>query len=158
MLRKIAIALAASAVMAVASIPTEAIARGFGGGGGFHGGGMGGFHGGMGGFRGGMGTFRAGGISRFGGSPGFSNRGFVGRGFVGRGFASRGFVNRGFVGRRFVHNRFGRRFAFFGPGIGIGFGLGWGWPYYDYANWDSCWVWTPSGYINVCYSGSDYYY
>src|SRR5262252_2116929 len=68
-------------------------------------------------------------------------------------------INRGFVGRRFVHNRFGRRFAFFGPGIGIGFGLGWGWPYYDYANYgDSCWVWTPSGYINVCYYGSDYYY
>jgi hypothetical protein len=80
----------------------------------------------MGDFRGGgMGAFHWGGISHFGGKPGFSNRGFAGGGFV---------------GRRFVHNHFGRRFAFFGPGIGIG--LGWV-------------VWTPSGYTNVCCYGSD---
>jgi hypothetical protein len=209
MLRRIAVALAASAIVAVASMPTDATGAGrggFGGGGGFHGGGgIGGFHGGGVGFRGGgTGGFHAGGISHFRGNPGFSNRGFAGGGFVNRGFANRGFagpgfvnrgfvnrgfvnrgfanrgfagggfvnrgfvnrgfVNRGFVGRRFVHSNFGRRFAFFGPGIGFGLGLGLGWPYYsdwpyyDYASYgDGCWVWTPDGYINVCCDG-DYCY
>jgi hypothetical protein len=106
-----------------------------------------------------MGGFHAGGIGHFGGTPGLANRGFVGGGFANRGFANRGFVNRGFTGRRFVHDRFGRRFAFFGPAVGFGLGLGVGWPYYDYGDYygDSCWVWTPDGYTNVCY-GNDYYY
>ena len=80
MLRRIAIALAASAIVAAASIPTDAMARGFGGGGGFHGGGgMGGFHGGggMGGFHGGggMGGFHGG-----GGMGGFHGGGGMGGG------------------------------------------------------------------------------
>ncbi len=55
MLHKIAIALAAASLLGAAAIPTDALAFGRGGGGGFHGGGFGGgFHaGGFGGFRGG---------------------------------------------------------------------------------------------------------
>jgi len=58
-----------------------------------------------------------------------------------------------------VRDRFGRRVAFFGPAVGFGLGLGVGWPYYDCGDYygDSCWVWTPDGYTNVCY-GNDYYY
>jgi hypothetical protein len=64
MLHKIAIALAAASLFGAAAIPTDALAFGRGGGGGFHGHG-GGFHGGgFGGFRGG----------RFGG--GFRGHGF----------------------------------------------------------------------------------
>src|SRR5258707_9991699 len=85
MLRKIAIALAAGSLVGAASIPTDALAFGRGGGGGGHGGfGGGGF--GHGGFGGG-GVFRCfpggGGVSRrfspprgVGGAPTFSGRGF----------------------------------------------------------------------------------
>jgi hypothetical protein len=67
MLRKIAIALAAASLLGAAAIPTDALAFGHGGFGGFHGGGFGGFHGG--------------GFSR-----GFGGHGFVGHGFRGHGF------------------------------------------------------------------------
>ena len=66
MLHKLAIALAAASLLGAAAIPTDALAFGRGGGGGFHGGGFGG------GFRGGgFGGFRGG---RFGGS--FRGHGF----------------------------------------------------------------------------------
>ncbi len=75
MLHKTAIALAAASLLGAAAIPTDALAFGRGGGGGFHGGGFGGgFHGGGfgGGFHGGgFGGFRGG---RFGG--GFRGYGF----------------------------------------------------------------------------------
>src|SRR5882672_4529584 len=72
MLRKIAIAVAAASLFGVASVPTDALAFGHGGGGGGHGGfGGGGFgHGGFGG--------------------GCFSRGFTGGGSVARSFAAPG--------------------------------------------------------------------
>jgi hypothetical protein len=67
MLRKIMLACVAAALVAVVALPTEASARGHGGGG--HGGGHGGFHGGgfHGGFRGGFGGARLGFYPYYGG-------------------------------------------------------------------------------------------
>src|SRR6266436_6612274 len=141
MLRKIAIALAAASLLGAASIPTDVLAFGRGGGGGGHGGfGGGGF--GHGGFGGG----------------GFS-RGFIGGGGVARSFAAPGVVGRNFavaphtfVGRGFVGPGFHRhRFARFGVPFGLGLGLGYG--VYSYYN-DPCYAWTPYGYRWVC--GYDY--
>jgi hypothetical protein len=75
-LRRLAVALTASVALAAASVPTDAVAFGWHGGGGF-GGHMG---------------------SGFGGSHirGFRSRGFVGHGFAGRGFAGRSFAGRDF--------------------------------------------------------------
>src|SRR5258706_4362809 len=70
MLHKIAIALAAASLLGAAAIPTDALAFGRGGGGGFHGGGFGGGFrgGGFGGFRGGR---FGGGFRGYGFGPGF---------------------------------------------------------------------------------------
>jgi hypothetical protein len=76
-LRKLAIALTASVALAAVSFPTDAVAFGWHGGGGFSGGHMGGGFGG-------------------GHIGGFRSRGFVGHGFGGRGFAGQGFVGRDF--------------------------------------------------------------
>jgi hypothetical protein len=153
-LRRLAVALTASVALAAASVPTDALAFGGHGGGGFGGGhigggGFGGGHFGGGGFGGHMGGFGGGHfggggfgghVGRFGG-PGFVGRGFVGRGFAGRGFAGPGF-HRGFVGRGFR-----RGFAFGGLGWGWG-GWGWDWPgyycdpYYDpYCYYNSYYSW-----------------
>jgi hypothetical protein len=94
MLRRIAIALAASSLIGATSIPTGALAFG-------HGGGHGGFGGGF-----GHGGFAGGGFTRgFGGAP----HAFAGPGFAGRGFAP------GFRGDRFG--------APFGLGLGLGYGF-----------------------------------
>ena len=92
-LRRTAFVLAATVALAAASVPTDVMARGGGGGFGGHFGG-GGFGGHMGGFGGGhMGSF---------GGRGFGGRGFAfNHGFRGRSFA----FNQGFRGRSF-----GRRF------------------------------------------------
>src|SRR5260370_22765028 len=93
MLRKIAIAVAAASLFGVASVPTDALAFGHGGGGGGHGGfGGGGFgHGGVvgGGFfswfsrvGGGAPSFSA--PRAVGGAPTLSSRGFVCRGCLPR--------------------------------------------------------------------------
>jgi hypothetical protein len=140
MLRKIAITLAAASLLGAASIPTDALAFGRGGGGGGHGGfGGGGF--GHGGFGGG----------------GFS-RGFTGGGGVARSFAAPGVVGaphsfggRGFVGHDFRPGFRGHRFARFGVPFGLGLGLGYG--AYSYYG-DECYAWTPYGYRWVC--GYDY--
>src|SRR5712675_190536 len=95
MLRKIAIALAAASLLGAASIPTDALAFGRGGGGGGHGGfGGGGFgHGGFGGGGFSRGFTGGGGVARSFAAPGVVGRNFAvaphsfaGRGFVGRGF------------------------------------------------------------------------
>ena len=125
MLRKIAIALAATSLVGAASIPVNALAAGHGGGG-HWGGGFG--HGGFGG-----GGFAGHGVARSFASPGVvaAPRTFAGRGFVGRGFEP-----------GFRHHRFAR----FGvPAIGLGLGLG-AYGYYD----DACYAWTPYGYRWVC--------
>jgi len=176
MLRKMMIALAATALVGAmaASDPAQARMGGFGGGGfhggGFHGGGFGGMHAGFGGMRGGFAGARAGFV---GARPGFvgARAGFVGArpGFVGTRFAGRPFVGRGFVGRPFVGRPFARRAFFFrhhrrffaGPFfVGAGLGLAAAsWPYYD-SYYDNCWVvrYTPWGprTVNVCGYG-DYY-
>jgi hypothetical protein len=140
MLRKIAIALAAASLFGVASVPTDALAFGHGGGGGGHGGfGGGGF--GHGGFGGG----------------GFS-RGFTGGGSVARSFAAPGiagaphtFAGHGLVGRGFAPGFHHHRFARFGVPFGLGLGLGYG----VYSNYnDPCYAWAPYGYTWVC--GYDY--
>src|SRR6266849_6101906 len=98
MLRKIAIALAAGSLLGAASIPTDALAFGRGGGGGGHGGfGGGGFgHGGFGGGGFSRGFTGGGGVARSFAAPGVvgrnlavASRTFCGRGFVGRGFGPR---------------------------------------------------------------------
>jgi hypothetical protein len=108
--RKIAVALIASTALAAASVPIDAVARGFGGGG--HAGGFGGGH---------VGGFGGGHVAGFAGRAGGWG-GHVGT-FAGRGFAARGFAGRGF------HGRFGHRRFFGGFGAGIA-GPWWGWDYY----------------------------
>jgi len=134
MLRKIAIALAAASLFGAASIPTDALAFGRGGGGGGHGGfGGGGF---------GHGGFGGGGFSRgFTGGGGVA-RSFAAPGVVGRNFAvaPHSFAGRSFVGRGFGPGFRGHRFARFGVPFGLGLGLGY--------------AWTPYGYRWVC--GYDY--
>jgi len=145
MLRKIAIALAAASLLGAASIPTDALAFGRGGGGGGHGGfGGGGF---------GHGGFGGGGFSRgFTGGGGVA-RSFAAPGVVGRNFAvaPHSFAGRSFVGRGFGPGFRGHRFARFGVPFGLGLGLGYG--AYSYYG-DSCYAWTPYGYRWVC--GYDY--
>jgi hypothetical protein len=53
----------------------------------------------------------------------------------------------GDFGGRFDHGRFGR-FGRFGRGFGFG---GYGDYGYDGYGYDSCYVFTPSGYVWVCY-------
>lgn len=57
----------------------------------------------------------------------------------------------GDFGGRFDHGRFGR-FGRFGRGFGFGgpFGYGGYYGYYGYG-YDSCYVFTPSGYVWACY-------
>jgi hypothetical protein len=179
MMRKITIALAATAFAGAMAVTTAADAR-MGGGGGFHGGG-GGFHGGGGMRAGGMGGgVRAaaigGGGFRGPGMGGGVRTAAIGGGFrgagmgggvraaaVGGGFRSAPFRG-GFVGTRNVafrpglgrpfhrvaFNRFHhRRFAFAAVPFAVGVG------YYG----GSCWTWqaTPWGWQQVWACGYDYY-
>jgi hypothetical protein len=105
--RRIAVVLAATVALAAASVPTDVMARG-GGGGGRGGGGFGAHFGGFGGHMG-----------------GFGGRGFAGRGFGGRGFA----FNRGFRGRGFAFNHGFR-------GLGFGRGFYGGYSYRDWIGYD----------------------
>src|SRR6266446_6647423 len=126
MLRKIAIALAAASLLGAASIPTDALAFGRGGGGGGHGGfGGGGF---------GHGGFGGGGFSRgFTGGGGVA-RSFAAPGVVGRNFAvaPHSFAGRGFVGRGFGPGFRGRRTATGGFAVTITDGAS------RPVSWDSC--------------------
>jgi len=137
MLRKLAIALAATAFMGAMVVADTADAR-------MGGGGFGGMHGGFGGMHGG-----------FGGMRGFGCAGmhsaFVGSGF--RGVRTAGFVGHGVRGPFF---RPGFRRAFFfhnhrrlvAAPFFVGAAVGAGWPYFysDYYS-DPCWVttWTAWG-------------
>jgi hypothetical protein len=169
MLRKIMIALAATAFVGAMAAATTAEARmgGFGGGGfhggGFHGGfGGGGFRGGFagGGFRGGMTGFRGG----FAGRPMAFRGGFAGRPMGFRpGFAPRfnrfAFANRRFAFAPRFHRFHNRRFAFAAAPFIVGAAA---YPYY-YSSYydDGCIVarYTPWGlrYVNVCGYGYGYY-
>ena len=161
MLRKMMIALAATAfVGAMVAADTADARMGGGGGGGFRGGGGfagGGFRGGGfggGGFRGGFagGGFRGatfGGVRTAGVAPGFA------RGAVARG----AFVNNGrFVGRGFRHgfnHRFRDRRFFAAAPFFVGAGF---YPYYDdyaYGYGDPCWqqAWTAYGWQTVYVCG-----
>jgi len=140
MIRKIAIALVAAGLFGAASIATDALAFGHGGGGGGHGGfGGGGF---------GHGGFGGGGFSR-----GFTGGGSVAHSFAAPGIASapHTFAGHGFVGRGFEPGFHHHRFARFGVPFGLGLGLGYG----VYSNYnDPCYARTPYGYTWVC--GYDY--
>ena len=131
MLRKTLIALIAVAALGVGS---AAMARGGGGGGGGHGGGFGGGHAGGGWGGHGMAAMH-GGWSGRGMAP--MRGGWGGRAGA---FSGRHFVGRPFARHAFFHNRLHRRNAFF-------FGAGFAGPWYGY---DSCWVWTYSGWQYVC--------
>ena len=137
MVRKIAMALAAVAVVTAGSTLSASAMHG-GHGGGFGGGHFGGFGGGH--FGGHVGGF---------GHPGMAGPAFHGNHFVGNRFAFRDrdrFFDHRFAFRdrdRFFHHRFLRhRFAF----LGVGFPYGYN---------DGCYtrVWTPWGWRwrNVCY-------
>src|SRR6266853_2104057 len=129
MMRKIAMALAAVAVVTAGSTLSASAMHGGGGG---HGGGFGGGHGG--GFGGGhFGGF---------GHPGMAGPAFHSNHFVGNRFGFRDrdrFFDHRFAFRdrdRFFHHRFFRnRFAFFGGGYP-----------YGYANGCYTRVWTPWGW------------
>jgi hypothetical protein len=165
MVRKIVIALAATAVIIAGSALDASARGGGGGGGGGHGGGgggMGGHGGGFGGgFAGGMGH---GGMGHMGGGAMFG--GGMGRGGMGPGGFARvspGF-NRGAVGfprsfaragvanPRFAFSRFNRRFnnGFFAFAGGFPFG------YYDYYNGCYDTIWTQWGWRSIYVCG-DYY-
>jgi len=75
-----------------------------------------------------------------------------GAGFAGGHFAGfNGGRHFGDFGGRFDHGRFGR-FGGFRRGFGFGgpFGYGGSYGYYGYG-YDSCYVFTPSGYVWACY-------
>jgi len=137
MMRKIAIALAAVAVVTAGStLSASAMHGGHGGGfGGGHGGGFGGGH--FGGHFGGFGHPGMAGPGAFGGRPAM----FHGNHFIGNRFAFNRFAFRD--RDRFFHHRFFRhRFAFLGAG-------------FPYGSYDGCYsrVWTPWGWRwrYVCY-------
>jgi hypothetical protein len=114
-IHKLAIALAATTMaLGVASTPTDALARGFGGGAHFSGGGA-----------------HFGRVARFGG--GAARFG---------GFRSFGPVARGYGGYYGGRNYYGgRRFAYGLGALGlVGAGLA----------YNSCYAWTPYGWINQC--------
>lgn len=95
MFRKITLVLAAVAAIGIACVPADALARGHGGGGGFHGGG---FHGG---------GFRAGGFGRM--SAGMARPMTLGT-FAGGGLRVAGMHHVGHF-----HHRHFRSFGFVGP-------------------------------------------
>ena len=155
MVRKMMIALAATAFVGAIVVSSTADARSGGGfgGGGFRGGGM---HMGGGGFRGGFagGGFRG---ARFG-DGGFRG-GFAGAGFRGAHF---GGFRGGFVRPGFRHGFVGNRFAFrhhrrfFAAPFFVGASL---YPAYAYSSYydDPCWVvrytaWGPRA-VYVCGDG-----
>jgi len=137
MMRKIAIALAAVAVVTAGSTLSAAAMHGGGHGGGFGGGHFGGGHFGGGHFGGHMGGF----ARPMAGHAMFRSNHFVRDRF---GFRDRGrFAFRDRDDFRFRHHRFFRnRFAFFGVG-------------FPYGYYDDCYarVWTPWGWRwrYVCY-------
>jgi hypothetical protein len=136
MFRKLAIALAATTIaLGAASTPTGALARGFGGGAHFGGGGV---------HFGGGGARFGGGVARFGGGGarlgGWRFGGLRSYGPVARDYG------RCYGGRRYYG---GRRFAYGLGALGL---LGAGLAY------NSCYVWTPYGWINERGYGYGYNY